>query len=110
MTTNRQTTGRLSADDSIRCIHFRRDMFKSYGNLIAFLTEALCHAVQHMRGADIADYGTVPALVFHQVVVQQYQNVIGMQEVSLFIDDTDTVRITVGCDSHVAFSVQNIVL
>ena len=43
-----------------------------------------------------------PAAVPHQIVIQQHQNLIGMQELRLIVNDTQAVRVAVGGDADVA--------
>ena len=43
----------------------------------------------------------MPTLEFYKVVIQQNEDIIRMKEITLIINDTDTIRITVRCDTDI---------
>ena len=44
---------------------------------------------------------TMPTLEFYKVVIQQNEDIIRMKEITLIINDTDTICITVRCDTDI---------
>ena len=49
----------------------------------------------------------MPAAVLHQIVVQQHQQLIGVDELPLIVDDAQTVGVAVGGDAQIAVLVQH---
>ena len=52
----------------------------------------------------------MPAFIFNEVIIQQYQDIVRMQEIPHIVDDADPVRIAVGRNAQITFSVQHIIL
>ena len=48
-----------------------------------------------MGGADISDGVSVPAFILYQIIIEQYKDIIGMKEIALIVDDTDSVGIAI---------------
>ena len=63
-----------------------------------------------MGGADIADNGAMPAFIFHEIVIQQYHDIVGMEEFPLVVDDSQPVRVSVCGDPDITFPVQDEIL
>ena len=49
----------------------------------------------------------MPAPVLHQIVVQQHQQLVGVDELPLVVDDAQTVGVAVGGDAQIAVLVQH---
>ena len=105
-----QTAGGFAANDSIGLLHLCGNILKAHRHLIAFLAEALCHLVQHMGSRQVAHRRAAPAAVFQQIIIQHDQNGICVKVMSLIINHTQTVRITIGGNTDVTVSVQHIIL
>ena len=96
MTPDGHAAGGFAADDRVGGSHFSGDMFKTYGNLIAFFSECPCHPVQQMGCGNITDTGSRPAPVLQQIVIENHQQHIGMEVISLIVHHTQPVCVTVG--------------
>ena len=110
MAAYRESPGGFPSKQCVCLLHFRRNMLKSHGNLIAFFAEALRHLIKHMGGTDIPHDGSFPSLILQQVIIQQNQNIVGMQESSCIVNHANPVRISVSRKAYVAVIVDYICL
>ncbi len=90
-----KSPGGFPAKDRPRFLHFGRDMLKTYRHLIALLPKLLGYLVQHMGSGNIPYHRAAPSLVFHEVIVEQHQDVVGMEEIPFIVNDPNPVRIPV---------------
>ena len=85
-------------------------MLEPHRHLVAFLPKALCHLVQHMGGCQVAHSRSPPPLVFQQIVIEHDQYVVCVEIMSLVINDSQSVRISVRGNADIAIPVQHIIL
>jgi hypothetical protein len=57
--------------------------------------------VDQVRGRNRFAYFIPPAPAFHQIIKGQGDNGVGLEERSVFVDDSEAVSVTVGCNSNV---------
>ena len=96
-----QTSRGLTADHSAGLSHLGRHPLETDRNLVARLPVGLGNAIEQVRRREVAHAPALPALVLQQVRVQQDQDLVGVEEMSLIIDDTESVSVTIGGDADV---------
>ena len=94
MTAHRQSARGLAADDGIRLIHLRRDIFEANRHFVALLSKAFRNLVKHVGSRHVADYRALPAFVLDEIVIKHYQNVVGMEEFARIVDHAHTVGVS----------------
>ena len=107
MAAHGHAAGGFAADDGVRFSHFGRDPLEPDRDLIARLAKPLRHAVEQVRGGVIAHARPLPAAVAHEIIVQQDEQLVGMDKVPLFIDDAETVGVAVGRNAEAAVPVDD---
>ena len=105
-----EAAGALAADDRPGLQHLARDVLEAHRDLVALLAEPLRNGVQQVGGGQVAHRRPVPALVLQQVVVQQHQNLVGVEELPPVVDNAQPVGVAVGGDADVAAVLQHEVL
>ena len=63
-----------------------------------------------MSGTDIPYHRPSPPLILQQIVIKQYQDIVGMQEPSGIVNDANAVRISVGSKADIAVIINYISL
>ena len=102
MAANGQSAGRLPAQQRICLAHLRGDMFKSNRNLITLFPESTGDAVQHVCRCHVANHRSMHPAVPDHVVIQQDQDIVGMQIPPGIIYDSQPVRVSVRGDPDVS--------
>ena len=63
-----------------------------------------------MGGSNISHHRSAPAFEFYQIVIQQHQDIVGMEEIALIVNDSDPVCVSVGGNSDIKFLLHHIIL
>ena len=74
---------------------------------MALLAKGLSNGVEHMRGCKIANNSTSPAAVLVQVVVKHNEDLVCVDILAVFVDDTETVAVSVKRDTEIVILADN---
>src|SRR5258706_14999972 len=81
------------------------DVFETDRHFDTFFAEFGRHAVQQVRGGQVAYHTAALAAHFVHIPVNQQQDVIGGDVIAQFIHDGDTVGVAVGGQAQIVFAI-----
>ena len=103
-----QTTGGLTTDDGVGLGHLGRHPLKSDRYLVTGLPVGLGDTVKQVGRREVTHAGPLPSLVLQKVGVQQYEDLVGMQEMPLVINDTEAVCVTISGNADIGSTLDNL--
>ena len=97
----------LAAQHRVHLINLGGDVLEAHGHLIAGLSKGAGHRVQQVGGGHIANHRTLPALVLVEIPVQQHQNFVGADVLSVAVDHAQPVPVAVHGDAQIVAAVDH---
>ena len=107
MAAHGHAAGRLAADDCAGLAHFRGNPLEPDRDLVALLSQPGGDTVEQAGGGVVAHARPFPAAILHKIVVEKYKQLVRVDELSLIIDDAETVGVAVGRDAEIAVPVEH---
>src|ERR1700756_2192740 len=97
----------LAADEDVVLQHKIADVFEADAMLIKRLIVLSGDTIQHLGGVESTCYAASPALSFQQPSQQDGKNLVGIDEVTVFIYGTETIRVTIRHQASLTFLCDN---